>query len=260
VKGKLIFLQHGVIKDNLVGLYQDQTKVDVFICGAKLEYEYVASTFHYKNNEVCYTGLARYDALHSIKFKRQILVMPTWRVYLKTLSKNELLQSTYFCAWNTFLSDERLIRFLEKQNLELVFYPHFEMQPYISHFKVSSERIKVVTFENYDVQTLLKESLLLITDYSSVFFDFGYMQKPCIYYQFDQEEFVKKHYLRGYFDYEQNGFGPVTKDLAELMIAIETVGNHQFQMEECYQKRCEQFFPLKDQNNCERIFQEIEKL
>lgn len=43
----------------------------------------------------------------------------------------------------------------------------------------------------YDVQQLLKESLLLITDYSSVFFDMMYMNKPVIFYQFDENQYRK---------------------------------------------------------------------
>ena len=63
--------------------------------------------------------------------------------------------------------------------------------------------------KNYDVQDLLKRSKILITDYSSVFYDFAYMKKEVIYYQFDYNDFFKKHYEIGNFNFEKNGFGPI---------------------------------------------------
>ena len=244
IKGKLIFLQHGVTQGDLIGLYQERTKIDVFICGAKPEYDYVNNNFHYKNGEVCYTGFARYDALHKYTIKRQILVMPTWRVYLKTLKKEELLSSQYFTAWNNFMKDERLVKFLEKEGIELIFYPHYEMQPYIAYFQTASPQIKIADFLHYDVQTLLKESTFLITDYSSVFFDFAYMQKPSAYYQFDREEFFSKHYQKGYFDYEKDGFGPVAKDLSTLIEIIINQGKALSDIKDIYYERCKAFFPF----------------
>ena len=45
-------------------------------------------------------------------------------------------------------------------------------------------------------------------DYSSIAFDFAYMKKPLIYYQFDQDKYYTNHFAKGYFDCERDGFGP----------------------------------------------------
>ena len=63
---------------------------------------------------------------------------------------------------------------------------------------------------------MLKESSMLITDYSSVFFDVAYMHKPIIYYQFDRDAFRQGHYQEGYFSYD-DGFGPVAFDTESLL-------------------------------------------
>ena len=260
IKGKLVFLQHGVIINNLTGVYQEKTKIDLFVCGAQPEYEYIKKEFHYTGNEVVYTGLARYDGLHDIEIKKQILIMPTWRVYLKTLNKKALPQSDYFKHWNGVLTNRDLINELEKNNINLVFYPHYEMQPYIKGFHTVSPRIKIAEFKKYDVQTLLKESAFLVTDYSSIFFDFAYMQKPLAYYQFDFDKFTKEHYKQGYFDYNTAGFGPVFKTESELVEYLVKKITDGFAQDDCYKARCKDFFPLRDQNNCQRIFEEIAKL
>lgn len=260
IPGKQIFLQHGVIKDNLVGLYQEKTKLDIFICGAEPEYKYICDDFHYRNNEVKYTGLARYDGLHDFETKQQILIMPTWRVFLKNLKRSELCESEYFIQWNEVLNDNRLATCLAEHEMQLVFYPHYEMQPFIECFSSVSERVAIADFEHYDVQTLLKESKLLITDYSSVFFDFAYMKKPCLYFQFDENSFYGCHYKKGYFDYKEMGFGEVLNDKETLVNTLVSYIENSCQMKEIYKKRAECFFPIHDKNNCERIFKEIEAL
>lgn len=260
VPGKQIFLQHGVIKDTLVGLYQERTNLDIFICGAEPEYRDIYENYHYKNNEVKYTGLARYDGLHDFVTKDQILIMPTWRVYLKNLKQSDICKSEYFIQWNELLCDERLATCLGKHKIQLVFYPHYEMQPFIDCFSSKSKWVTIADFAHYDVQTLLKESKLLVTDYSSVFFDFAYMKKPCLYFQFDEKSFYGNHYKKGYFDYKEMGFGEVLTEKEELVSTLISYIENSCQMKEMYKKRAEHFFPLHDKKNCERIFEEIEAL
>ena len=57
IKGKKIFLQHGIIKDNLTYLYNNNVNLDLFSCSAKPEYEYVKSLYGYKDNVVQMLGL-----------------------------------------------------------------------------------------------------------------------------------------------------------------------------------------------------------
>lgn len=258
--GKKIFLQHGIIKDDLPQLYQEKTKLDMFVCGAKPEYDFIRSEFHYKNGEVKYTGLARYDALNEYSTENQILIMPTWRMYLNNQTDEEIEQSVYVKAWNDILSDGRLIEKLKERNLTLFFYPHYEMQKHISLFKSSSEHVVIADFASYDVQDLLKKSKLLITDYSSVFFDFAYMLKPCIYYQFDLKEFMEHHYRRGYFNAEKDGFGRVVSDPESLIEEIIKIINRNYEIEGQYRENICRFFQKHDTNNCQRIFEEICKL
>ena len=87
---------------------------------------------------------------------------------------------------------------MEQQDYRLVFYPHIEMQKDSRRFKSGSDRITIVSKETHDVQKLLMDCALLVTDYSSVFFDVAFLRKPVVYYQFDEEEFRKYHYQKGF--------------------------------------------------------------
>ena len=260
VPGKQIFLQHGVIKDNIEGLYYRNTRADIFVCGAEPEYFFVKQHFNYNERQVVYTGLARYDGLFDFKTKRQILVMPTWRVFMKDVDPDRFRKSEYFRNWNHVLNDSKLLACLKKSNIDLVFYPHYEMQPYVKEFMSRSSNVIIADFEHYDVQKLLKESMLLITDYSSVFFDFAYMMKPCLYYQFDEELFFAQHYSRGYFNYRKMGFGKVATEHEELIAYTIELIESNMEMEEEYRKRAYDFFPIHDNHNCERILKKIEEI
>ena len=101
------------------------------------------------------------------------------------------------------------------------------------------------------------ESAALITDYSSIFFDFAYMNKPLAYYQFDYDKFRSGHYQEGYFSYKRDGFGPVINSAEELMWWIKNVIACSFANEQKYTDRINEFFTLRDTKNCERTYNAI---
>ena len=256
---KVVFLQHGIMGVDVPLYYQERSKFDLFICGAKPEFDFVASHFHYKHGEVRYTGLARFDALHDFTIKKQILIMPTYRKWLENKSVDEVACSEYFTRWNHLLTHPDLVDIAEKYGLRIVFYPHQLMQKYVGLFSSPSPDIIIGDNQHYDVQALLKESALLITDNSSVHFDFAYMRKPVLYYQFDEEAF-QKHNARGFFDYRTMGFGERVDDESELLSLIAGYTSGGFRMKPEFQQRIQGFFPLFDACNCERIYHEVESL
>lgn len=258
IQGKRIFIQHGITISSHEALKYKNSKMDYFICGGKPEYKYVKENFGYPAGCVKYLGFCRFDNLYNNELSNQILVMPTWRAWLGGETwggndYNEFLKSEYYLNYKSLINNTDLIDYLEKNNLSLIFYPHYEMQKYIEAFKSTSDRVVIADKENYDVQKLLKESRMLITDYSSVAFDFAYMKKPIYYYQFDSKEYYSKHYNKGYFDYEKDGFGKVCVCEQELVDCIsKDINGHRY--DEFYRKRTENFFELYDNKNCKRNY------
>ena len=255
LEDKFYFLQHGVISNYIDFLHRNNMKTNLFICGAKPESDFIKAKFGHEDGVVQYTGLARYDSLHNVRTKKQILIMPTWRTYIHT--REEFLESVYFTQWQNLLENKKVYELLNKSGFELIFYPHYEVQKYLDCFHTEYSCIKIASFNDYDVQILLKESMLMITDYSSVFFDFGYMKKPIIYFHFDANEFYEKHHRRGYFDHETHGFGKVCATCEEVVDEIKKCLDNNFVLEELYSERLETFFPLHDENNCQRIYEKI---
>lgn len=251
--GTYVFLQHGITKDNQTFLYKKPAKLDLFICGAKPEYEDIVSNYGYEQNQVVYTGFARFDLYHNLSLKNQIIVMPTWRreVYDAVFEDTD-----YYKTWSSFLNNHRIIELLEKNDVNLYFYIHPVFQKYSHLFKGSCARIVIADFEHYDLQLLLRESKLMITDFSSVAFDFGYMKKPVIYYQYDEKEYFEKHYIKGYFDYRRDGFGPVCNDINDVVGEIANYLENRPRTNK-YSVNVERFFPLYDKANSERIYNAI---
>ena len=262
IKNKRLFLQHGITISEAKWLYYENTKMTGFVCGAKPEYEEIKERYGYPEGSVRYLGFPRFDNLHNLNVKKnQILLMPSWREWLvlntparqKFGEGEDFVKTEYYTKWNEFLSNELLIQFLEENQLQLIFYPHRNIQPYLNLFTRTSDNIKFASWKEQDIQQLLKESALLITDYSSVFMDFSYMKKPVIFYQFDYDKFREAQYAEGYYDYK-DGFGPVFENITDLVESIKEYYREDFTMKTEYLSKVEEFFPLYDNNNSERNY------
>lgn len=254
LQGKNIGLKHGIFKNVHPNYFKNNSHLDLIICGAQPEYEYVLNNFGYDSNEVAYCGLARFDNLHNKLPIKQILIMPTFRIPLADCLDDEFINTGYYKKWNEYLDE------LDKKipnDISIIFYIHAVFQKYAHLFENKYKNIVIAKFSDYDVQQLLIDSSLLITDFSSVFFDFAYMHKPIVFYQFDEEFYFSKHYQKGYFDYRQDGFGDVCVSCEEALNSTISIIQSNFNLESVYKNRIESFFVLNDRNNCERIFERI---
>ena len=191
VRGKKVFLQHGIMIDDMKWYHYPNVVMDLFVTTLQKERDFVESAFGYPKGVVRRLGLCRYDALlHPHETKRQVLFMPTWRTYaVEGKTQAEFEQTDYFQHWQAVISDPKLEKLLTKYGYDAVFYPHFEVQRFLSAFHTENPHVKIGALGQMDVQTLLMESALLITDFSSIQFDFAYMLKPEIYYQFDEARY-----------------------------------------------------------------------
>ena len=268
---KYIFLQHGITKDDLSPWININTKkMDMFVTAAKPEYESMLKyNYQFNKNIVKLTGFPRFDNLinrqNNINIKKQILISFTWRNSLtnainsktgERLYNPEFKNSEYFKNINKLLNDKKLIDSLKKYNYQIKFLPHPNLICQMDDFTKND----YVIFETkqIDYQKEFCENALLVTDYSSVFFDFAYLNKPVIYYQYDIKDYFENQlYNKGYFDFEKNGFGPVCFNYEKLIEEIINTVKNDCKLDKKYQKRINDFYTYHDQNNCERVYNEI---
>lgn len=269
---KYIFLNHGVARGYSGIVDGNITRYDLVIAMSESERETMIKMNNRKPENVVATGFCRHDNLgDDILDKKLILFMPTWRNWLDSRHETnqevidkiteDFLNSEYYNRCNEMITSPELVRFLEEKDLKLIMYLHGYAQGYSQYFKPASDRIKVALKEDYYVQDLLKMATYLITDYSSVIFDFAYMKRPCCYYQYDSEKFAQNQYSESeYFTYEENGFGPVFTELTQIIDHIDKSMERDFSMEDKYLQRVEGYFPSFDKKHTERIYEIIEKL
>lgn len=247
-----IFLQHGVTKDNISNFVNKfRHDLSLIVTVSEIEKEsFLEEGYDYDESTVRVLGFPRYDNLKNVSGKKQVLLMPTWRLQLNT--EEDFINSDYYEYLNDFLNDEELARTLKKYNYTLLFKPHAELLKYLELLDIP-EHVTLATDMSY--QELFNESSLLITDYSSVFFDFAYLKKPVIYYQPSDDY----HYNEGYFDYETMGFGDVIKNNRILLKKIKHYLENNCEMEMKYKLSVDKFFKYVDNNNSKRVYDYLKK-
>lgn len=264
-----IFLQHGILDKDVSEVYgKNVSDIDLFVSSTDEEKQFIKDRFGYKEEEIANVGICRYDQL--MKYKKEsikeniILYMPTWRRYLfdianinpkyLEISKKEFLKSDYYNVIQKLLNDKKLNEILQEEEFKLVFITHHGMNKLGELFKTTSNNIKIYKSEQVKIAELLAKAKLFITDYSSVHFDSAYIGNINIYYQFDQEKFIKEHAGKSYFEYDRDGFGDIVKEKDDLLEKIYEVIRKGDKKNEVYSKRIYEFFKFQDENNCKRLY------
>lgn len=271
-KQAVIFLQHGVIQDGIPHESFDygNNPMDCFIVSAEREKRFIVDNYGYPEFRVPNLGLCRFDNLFNNRSETEkiVLVMPTWRIWLQPqiqdhkMEDSERFESSEYCkVFRELLTSEKMLITMRRNGYRVLFYPHYEMQKYIELFQdVENDVVRICSKEEYDVQDLLIRSRILITDYSSVAFDFAYLDKNLVYYQFDIKRFSRDHFMKGYFDFDKDGFGPVFMERDAVIAYIAEIVEKNNRNSMPYHERRKDFFGRFDGLNSQRTFDYIRDL
>ncbi len=176
--------------------------------------------------------------------KRIILYAPTWR-------DNEFYgQGKY--KFNPSIDFSLLQEALGEDSVMIVKYHYLVMD----RIDWSCYGGFIYSFDmSYDIALLYLVSDLLITDYSSVMFDYNLLKRPMFFYCYDLEEY--KDTLRGfYFDFLEEAPGPVVLTTQELIHAILNYNPEDFRKKQ--EAFTEKYNHLDDGLASKRIVQLIE--
>ena len=276
-----VFLQHGIIMNDLSS-WLNGFIPSLMLTTTPQETSHLASDgapYVYTPRQIALTGLPRHDSLiekrrdHTNSPERStLLVIPTWRRYLSggrvgpssTMKLSPTFASSeYKETWEDLLRSERLKTFAEKQGLQIVFYPHPNVLPYLEAGEMSvPPYVETAGSGTRSFQDYVAEASVCISDYSSAALDASLAGIPVVYYQFDKEKFFGgEHGLeRGYFDFERDGFGPVTYNPEQCLAALETLASQDFAVGAPYSERAAATFTMADGRCCERAYEAIRKL
>lgn len=179
----------------------------------------------------------------SIKGKKIILWAPTYR-------GNSLSQTT----------DEKPIDFISLKEkvagncvLLVKLHPHIANKFSLTE-KEKSELDGFVIDISKDVaiDTALCSADIVITDYSSLIFEYALLKRPMIFYAYDLEEYENQRSF--YYDYKSFVPGKIAKTTDELIKHINEAENYDYNVLDSF---IEKFMSACDGNSTQRIFEKL---
>lgn len=173
--------------------------------------------------------------------KKIILYSPTWRenqFYERGRYRFDLQMD--LAQMQAEIGDEYIVllrlHYLVAENLDLDSFDGF-----------------VYDFTHHeDIRELFLIADILITDYSSVFFDYANLKRPMIFYVYDIEEYRDK--LRGfYFDFEKNAPGPLVKTTEGILAVVKDIEQNGYVPSEITEAFYQKFCYLEDGDASRRV-------
>ena len=138
--------------------------------------------------------------------------------------------------------------------MTLDFKNHPIFADYDKLFDVKNPRVRVTQDKNE-----MQDYLAMITDYSSIVFDFVYLNRPILYFVPDYEQF-RAGVTHGYNMLDlplEEGFGDVTENCEQLLEALEYLAANDFVPKPVYAERTEKFFTSRANDHASTLYEAV---
>ena len=184
------------------------------------------------------------EKLNIPKNKKIILYAPTWRENQHELNKGY--------TYNLAIDFDNLKKQIGDEYVVL-FRPHYFVANSFDFEKYKGFIFNVANHE--DINELYIIADLLITDYSSVFFDYANLGRPMIFYMYDLEEY--KNELRDFYIDLKELPGPITQNEKDLIKEIKNCEKNKEKYATKYKKFNKKFNYLDDGKSTSRVVDTI---
>ncbi len=153
---------------------------------------------------------------------------------------------------------EKTGSFLEEHNLVLVSKAHYVDNKLDSIGEEHERIIHLADEEVPDINEMLKDADLLITDYSSIYFDYLLTERPVIFAAFDLTEYINGNRELPFL-YEDVVSGPVIKNCHELFKALSKIWDDS-KYHQLVKEKNKQFNKYHDGQNSKRVFEALNEV
>lgn len=260
VKYRTVYLQHGVLHAALrLNNSEERSQAEEIVVSSPFEIKNYTENYAYSKEELIATGMARYDHIdRERKPQNRILFAPSWRKYLTNEIKasnweadvERIKSSDYYKNFLAFLSDKKLHRCLEENNI----YLDIKLHPIIANLKglfdIDCEKINMI---NGNVE--VGDYKAFVTDFSSYVFDFAYLNRPIMYFVPDYPQF--KAGMNHYRDLDlpfDEAFGKMFTEADKAAECLCEIIENGFVPEKVFAERMENFYFKFDGNCSENLY------
>jgi CDP-glycerol glycerophosphotransferase (TagB/SpsB family) len=205
-------------------------------------------------SNVFVTGQPRYDVVHEGSKDGDILFFFTWREGMQNMTNKELMASTYMKIIIETIKSPKIIDLLNQFDKKLYVKFH-HMLPAVQ-LGFLNERVVLVD-KTVNFTQIIKDCSALITDYSSVCWDYIYNNRPVIFYPFDFEEYSSSPGL--YIDLVEDNTMNTVRSRGELEKQLEFILSNDATNSD-NSSVSSKYFAHQDLNNCSRIYTQIQQL
>ncbi len=252
-----VFLQHGVMY--MVSLDSESRK---FFKPLKLKgkYRVVTSSINearhfielgeYPEDVLYITGLPKFDKNELSLHADRIVIMPTWRPWEYNEARYDFKETKYYKMIERIIAaipeayHDRITVLVHPLFLDAVRGKDYPLKRFIS------------TETKYD--DVLKQTKVLITDYSSIAYDAFYRGSNVIFYWEEKEESLNNYGENTKLMLnEENAFGDICmnpKDLADCI-----VNNLKNGQDPVYKRNYQEIVAFHDGKNTERLIEQLKK-
>lgn len=246
------------LKPNYIAMaLNDSKNIDILLSGCQKSTEIFEHCFWY-DGEIMPSGTPRNDLFFDSDTKSRISAIKNSLgikenekilLYAPTFRKDEGLQ--YYNVQYDFLQEKLQQKYGENWKILVRLHPHL-----LNHSKELLGQSPVIDVTRYDdIQELLLISDMLLTDYSSLMFDYAPSLRPCLLYTPDLESYQQQD-RQLYFQIGELPF-PICRTNEEIMHTINTL------CETDYQQHISSFMQevgsFEDGHASERVIKRIEQ-
>ena len=231
-------------------------RTDYFNCASQYEYELKLTKWKIPEQKLIITGFPRFDRYppnQPSKEVKNILMMMTWREWLFDLTKEEFINSTYFKSTVGLLKHQGIQQLLADHNLHMNIALHPFMKKFEKYFTGLTDNEHGIRFLDFNQETIeysIDHNDMLLTDITSVSWDFLYLNKPIIFYMFDQKEYLEK---RGtYLNMDTDLYGYKANSIDYVYEYLKKIIEEKITYNEWYPKATD-YIDYFDQDNCKRL-------
>lgn len=202
-------------------------------------------------------GLPRWDLLKDesgAEREKVVFYMPTWRAMFNS-GMDVMAKSAYFAGVRSLVSEENMAR-LKRRNLRLVMAAHHHL---VNHVKGLDFELPIELVKTSEISYWIRHASICVTDYSSVCFDFLFLDKPCVFWTPDRHDGLLEGngYAEVVFAEHQgvNMFNRV-RSVEDVIEMIEKYADSGFTLEPEKRAIADRFFAYRA-NVCQHLYDQI---